>query len=312
MSLADRRDSGLPPVPDGILVIDKPEGPTSHDVVALVRRTLGVRRAGHTGTLDPMATGLLAVLLGRATRLAQFFSGGEKVYLARVRLGLETDTWDRTGTVIRQATPDAPLPDAAAIGAALDTFLGERDQVPPPFSAKMVDGVRAYTLARKGKDVPVAPARVTLHAASIEAVAPPCVDVRISCSAGFYVRALAHDLGALLGCGACLDSLRRVATGGLALDEAVTLDVIARTPEAAAERIIPLDRALPALPCLVLNEAGTRRAGHGNEVGPAHLASPAPLLAPGPVRLVDQDGHLLAIARLDAGSGILHPAVVLK
>lgn len=299
-------------VPDGVLVVDKPEGPTSHDVVARARRALGVRQVGHTGTLDPMATGALALVIGRATRLAQFLSAREKTYQARVRLGVTTDTWDRTGTPLGASVADSSLPDAAAIERTLERFLGEHAQLPPPYSAKKVAGVRAYELARKGKAVAVEAVRVTLHSARIDALEAPLVELTVTCSAGFYVRALAHELGRQLGCGACLDALRRTASGSLSVDDGVTLEALERRPEEAVARILPIDRALPDLPFAVLNEAGIRRALHGNEVGPAELAEPLDTRGLTEVRLLDADRRLLAIARPAGRPGVLHPAVVLK
>lgn len=299
-------------VPDGVLVVDKPEGPSSHDVVARVRRALGVRQIGHTGTLDPLATGVLALVVGRATRLAQFLSSREKVYRARLRLGVTTDSWDRTGAVVGQAPPDLPLPDGDAVARHLEEFLGEHQQTPPPFSAKKIAGVRAYDLARRGREVTMTPVLVTLHAAAVEAVDGQFVDLRLSCSAGYYVRALAHELGRRLGCGACLEALRREASGYLTIDLAVPLQEVEEAPEAAVRRIEPLDRALPNLPSAVLTEAGLRRALHGNEVTPEHLVPGAGRSDAPAVRLLDDTGSLVAIARPTGRLGVLHPAVVLK
>ncbi len=299
-------------VPDGILVIDKPEGPTSHDVVTAVRRILGVRQVGHTGTLDPMATGVLALVIGRATRLAPFLSGREKAYDARVRLGIATDTWDRTGSVVSQLAAGAPLPLPTAIEEAIGGLLGERDQAPPPFSAKRIEGVRAYQLARQGREVPVQAARVTLHEATVRSIDLPFVDLGLRCSPGFYVRSLADQLGRRLGCGACLESLRRTATGDLTLEGSVTLETLARAPEEALWRLIPLDRALPELPLVILTPAGARRALHGNDVGAEGDIQAGGEAGAAALRLVDPAGRLLAIARPGPRPGTLHPAVVLK
>jgi tRNA pseudouridine55 synthase len=304
---------------DGVLVVDKPEGPTSHDVVARARRALRTRQIGHTGTLDPMATGVLALVVGRATRLAQFLSGREKAYDARIRLGLVTDTWDRTGVVVSQVSPAASLPDAAAVESALRGFVGEHEQLPPPFSAKKIEGVRAYDLARQGRDVPVQAVRVTLHSVRLLSHDGPFVDVAVECSAGFYVRALAHHFGRRLGCGACLESLRRTASGGFRLDQAVSLDAVEQSPLDALARLVPLERALDDLPALVLTEAGLTRALHGNEVEPGNYRPPPSSGDPasagssaGAVQLLDPAGHLVAIARPTDRPGVLHPAVVLK
>jgi tRNA pseudouridine55 synthase len=315
---------------DGVLVIDKPDGPTSHDVVARARRALGVRQVGHTGTLDPMATGVLALVVGRATRLAQFLAGREKRYLAEIRLGIVTDSWDRTGAVLRQADHDAPLPGRAEVEAALRAFLGPHDQVPPPYSAKKVGGVPSYELARRGRAIAIAPARVTLHAATVEAFAPPIVRVGLTCSAGFYVRALADTLGARLGCGACLETLRRTASGSFGLEDAVPLARLEDSPAAALERLIPPERTLPDFPAVTLTDEGVKRALHGNDVRRSDVLDPGSgtrIEARGwrsstgegggspPeaafVRLLWPDGRLLAVARPSPEAGVLHPAVVL-
>ena len=292
--------------------MDKPEGPTSHDVVACARRVLGQREAGHTGTLDPMATGVLPLVLGRATRLAQFLSGGTKGYEATIRLGLATDTWDRTGSVVRQQPGDVPLPGEEDIRRALAAMLGEHEQVPPPFSAKRVGGVRAYALARSGQAVAPKAARVALLEATIDAWDPPLLQMRISCSAGFYVRALARDLGERLGCGACLEHLRRFASGTFTSDRAISLESLQRDPALARASIIRLEDLLPQLPSARLTEAGARRAAHGNDVSPADFAEPPVPGAGGLVRLLAPDGQLLAVARPGNEPGTLHPAVVLK
>ena len=296
---------------DGVLVVDKPEGPTSHDIVTWCRRRLATRAVGHTGTLDPMATGVLVLVIGRATRLAQFLSGQNKAYDATIRLGLSTDTWDRTGAAVSPAY-EGPWPDWAAIAGCLSGMTGARPQVPPPYSAKKVDGERAHRLARSGKAVSVEPAMVELHECAVVALDLPLVRVRLRSSAGFYVRSLAQELGRTLGCGACLESLRRTASGAFTLAEAADLAVLEADPAAATSRLIPLERLLPDLPAVHLDEAAARRAGHGNEVTlPEGAANPALDLAPA-VRLFDPEGRLLAIARRTERPGLLHPSVVLK
>lgn len=297
--------------PSGVLVVDKPEGPTSHDVVACARRALRQRQVGHAGTLDPMATGVLVLVVGRATRLAQFLSGREKSYEARIRLGISTDTWDRTGTVVSRHPPGEPLPDADAIRVAIASFLGEHEQAAPAFSAKKIGGVRAYDLAREGRPVAVAPSRVTLHSVEVTAIDPPCVDLRLRCSAGYYVRALADSLGRRLGCGACLEALRRTASGAFSLEAALTLDTLVGDPDLALARLVPPEAALPDLPAVVLDEAGARRARHGNEVGPADCRPGSDPGEAAAVRLLDPSGRLLAVGRPAARRGFLHPVVVL-
>lgn len=294
---------------DGVLVVDKPEGPTSHDVVAWARRILGTPQVGHTGTLDPMATGVLVLVTGRATRLARFLTCQQKGYDATVRLGLSTDTWDRTGAPVDGG--DGPVPEAATIEQALQAFLGVRPQLPPPYSAKKIDGVRAHELARAGAAVAVEPSLVELRSCEVLAVNPPLLRLRLVSSAGFYVRSLAHDLGLALGCGACLEQLRRTASGDFGLEEAVAMDWLERHREEARNRVKPMEELLPAFPALVLDEGLARRVAHGNdiEVPGGRMEEPAPA---GHVRLLAPDGRLLAIAEPAGRPGILHPAVVLK
>jgi tRNA pseudouridine55 synthase len=279
---------------DGVLVLDKPEGPTSHDVVARARRALRVRAIGHTGTLDPMATGVLVLVVGRATRLAQFLSGHRKAYDAVLRLGLVPAPWDRPGPGV--GGRGAPLPALAQVERALESFVGVQLQTPPPYSAKKVDGVRAHVLARRGSVVAVEPARVELHRARVTGADFPLVSLTIETSAGYYVRSLVHELGQVLGCGACLEALRRTSSGEFGL----------------AQALVPMGRLLPELPAVVLDEAAARRAEHGNEILTPAGDAQAPASDAAAVRLLAPDGSLLAIARPTGRPGVLHPAVVLK
>ena len=296
---------------DGVLVVDKPAGPTSHDVVARCRRALRTPAIGHLGTLDPLATGVLVLVVGRATRLAQFLSGQPKSYDATFRLGLTTDTWDRTGTAL--TAPESSMrPEQAAVAAALTGFLGRHPQMPPPFSAKMIDGVRAHELARRGKAVAVQPAMVELLECELLAMDHPLGRLRLRSSAGYYVRSLVHDLGRALGCGACLEELRRTASGPFTLTDALPLAAVEEDPAGALARAVPMERLLPDLPAVRLDAESARRAGHGNEIQvPAGLEWPAVAGAPA-VRLFAPDGSLLGVARPSSRAGFLHPAVVLK
>jgi tRNA pseudouridine55 synthase len=296
---------------DGVLVVDKPAGPTSHDVVARCRRALRTPAIGHLGTLDPLATGVLVLVVGRATRLAQFLSGQPKSYDATFRLGLTTDTWDRTGIAL---TPpeSSTRPEPAAVAAALTGFLGRQPQMPPPFSAKMIEGVRAHELARRGKTVTVQPAMVELLECELLEMAYPLGRLRLRSSAGYYVRSLVHDLGLALGCGACLEELRRTASGSFTLADALPLAAVEQDPGGALARAVPMERLLPDLPAVRLDAEGARRAGHGNEI-PVPAGFEWPDEAGGrTVRLFAPDGSLLGVARPSARAGFLHPAVVLK
>ena len=269
-----------PPAPAGVLVVDKPAGPTSHDVVAVARRALACRKVGHLGTLDPAATGVLPLVVGRATRLAPLFSGAGKQYDAVIRLGLETDTGDLGGAVVggRDAgDPDAPgpPPPPAAVEEAAARFVGTHLQRPPAVSAKKIGGVRAYDLARRGRPAAPAPVRVTVDALEVLSIDGPRVRCRIACSAGFYVRALARDLGESLGCGGCLETLRRERHGRFTLADAVPLDRLVEEGAGTAARLIPIDDLLPELPGVVLTDRGARRAAHGNPIAPPDIAPTA-------------------------------------
>jgi tRNA pseudouridine55 synthase len=315
-----RRDAGMivRGAIHGVLVVDKPAGMTSHDVVARARRALREKRIGHTGTLDPMATGVLPLVIGRATRLASMLSGAAKTYDAAVRLGCATDTYDATGRVTGHADApvaadmDIPAPEGITtpmIGAALARFRGSFAQTPPSFSAKKIGGVASYTLARRQQEVTPAPVTVTVSALDLLGYDAGLVRVRVTASAGFYVRSLAHDLGVVLGCGGHLASLRRTRAGAFTDAQAVALDTIEGEGEGAAARVIPMEDLLLEVPAVRLTERGAQRAGHGNAVGPGDFDGQAPAL-PGRVRLMDPGGRLLGLAESRPG-GLLQPVVVL-
>lgn len=211
---------------EGLLLVDKPAGITSHDVVQIVRRAYGERSIGHLGTLDPFATGLLILLLGRSTRLANFIVTEPKVYEATIQFGAETDTDDCTGTVIREAV----LPGAAAIDEAIPHLTGRISQVPPDYSAKSVDGIRAYAAAREGAAIELAPVEVRVDEWRIRDRREDAIDVTITCGTGTYIRALARDLGRMTGSAAHLKSLRRIRAGTFDVNHAVALDDLKRAP----------------------------------------------------------------------------------
>jgi tRNA pseudouridine55 synthase len=297
---------------EGVLVVDKPQGPTSHDVVAIVRRIPGVDRAGHAGTLDPLATGVLAVVLGRATRLASFLTAADKEYVAGIRFGASTETYDA-----EMRPPDlGPAPQEGAIVGALPEFIGTYLQQPPPFSAKKIGGVAAYALARKGEPVEIKPSLVTVHAMALRRYADGLAELHVVCSSGFYVRSLAHDLGRRVGSGAFLESLRRTRSGDFTLEASVSLASIAggREPELIRDRIVPMERLLPDVPAVTLTRDGVARASHGNAVGVRDLVGAGGIGPSGPTnvryRLLDSAGRLVGIAESRAG-GLLHPTIVL-
>jgi tRNA pseudouridine55 synthase len=208
--------------PAGFLLIDKPVGPTSHDIVDQARRALGTRKIGHAGTLDPFASGLLIMAVGKATKEISRFVGLDKEYLAKLKFGATSDTMDRTGKIIPvPLVPSTAVPGTEEIEAVLGKFRGEMDQVPPMYSAKKVGGKKLYELAREGKEIERKPVRVTIHELEIEGYAWPYADVRVRVSSGTYIRALADDIGRALGCGAYLEELRRTKIGPYEVKDAV-------------------------------------------------------------------------------------------
>ena len=294
---------------DGVLVIDKPAGPTSHDVVAVVRRALGIDRVGHTGTLDPLATGVLPLVLGRATRLAAFMSGADKEYEARIRFGATSPSYDAEQAGAPAAAAALPR-DGGEILALLPRFLGSYLQMPPPFSAKKVGGTPAYKLARRKVAVEMKAVPVTVRELDLVRYADGAADIRIVCSSGFYVRSLAHDLGSAAGCGAYLEGLRRTRAGAFALDAAVPLGAVVEDGPDAASGVVPMERLLPDLPAATLTDSGVRRASHGNTLGSGDYRLSAAVGGGSALRLLAGAGRLIGIGEELAG-GLLHPRVVL-
>lgn len=283
----------------GILLVDKPVGPTSQTVVTKVRRALGSDKAGHTGTLDPFATGLLLVCLGRATKLAGILTGEDKEYRATVVLGASTDTDDSTGREISRA--DAASITRASVEAALGAFRGKISQVPPDFSAIQKDGERMYDRARKGEAVEIEARNVVVHEITLEefsggAVATAVVAMRVS--KGTYVRAIARDLGRALGVGGHLSALRRTASGALRVENAMTLDEIVAAPERALTRIVPVDRAALPFEDLVVTAEEAGRLAHG--IAPRESAK-RDTRPDGARAIRGPDGALLALATLSHG-----------
>jgi tRNA pseudouridine55 synthase len=292
---------------DGVLVINKPVGPSSHDVVKVARRSLGLSRIGHTGTLDPRAAGVLPLVLGQATRLAQHLTATDKEYEARLRFGVVTDTYDAAGAVVETS---GAVPERAAFEAVLDRFRGTYEQTPPAYSAKMVGGHRAYALARMGKAVPSPAVRVTVQSLEVVDYALPHARVRVRCSAGFYVRSLAHDIGQALGTGAILDELTRTEAGGFRLDDAVSFETLVTAPRVDLRQLVrPMDSLLSEWPSARLTSEGVEWARNGRDLGPRQVAAP---LSPIPerVRLLAPDGRLIGLADRANLPGFLHPAVV--
>ena len=289
------------------MVVDKPQGLTSHDVVNRVRRLANTRRVGHLGTLDPVATGVLPLVVGRATRLAQFFSAREKRYDGRIRFGWSTDTYDRDGAPT--SAPVEPRFTRSQLEEALAHFRGTILQTPPPFSAKKVAGTPAYRLARKQVAVHLEPVEVQVFSLELVEFDGATARVRVHCSAGTYLRGIAHEAGQRLGCGAFLDALRRTASGEFTEEQAHTLEALADLAEAAklAEALIPAVRVLPEFPNANVDEitAGQIRQGKDFRLSPFVARAGAKY-----VKAIGPQGELIAI-----GEAVLpltyHPVLVL-
>jgi len=274
----------------GFLLLDKPEGLTSHDVVDLVRRAAGQRQVGHTGTLDPMATGLMVLLLGRATRLEPWLTKMDKVYTGQLELGLSTDSDDRTGQILDRHS--GPWPGEDLIRRALADGLGEQDQIPPAFSAVKVDGRRAYKAARAGEALELKPRRVAVRSLTLIDYQPPLLDFRAEVSSGFYIRSLARDLGRNLGPGGALTRLRRESVGLWSVIEAVSPEsLVAWTDEDWRAGLKPPAEALPHWPDLVLPPAELIRFGQGQK-----LSRPAE--EPGQYKILDASGCLCGLGEI--------------
>jgi tRNA pseudouridine55 synthase len=281
----------------GILPIDKPQGWTSHDVVARVRRLAGQRQVGHAGTLDPLATGLLLVVLGSATRLSSSLMASPKAYCAEVVLGVQTNTDDAEGEIIGRCECTAVTGEA--IETAARTLVGAISQVPPAYAAVKQGGKRLYALARKGVEVRAEPRLVTVHVLRILSWERPRLRLYVECGSGTYIRALARDLGEMLGVGGYLHALRRVRSGAFRVEDACTLDRL--VGEGVAPFIRRPDLAVADLPAAVVGGAEARRVAHGGAV-------PLDADAASAIRLYDEAGRLLALAR--ARDGVARPFLV--
>ncbi|HEY5328456.1 MAG TPA: tRNA pseudouridine(55) synthase TruB [Acidobacteriaceae bacterium] len=289
---------------NGLLIVDKPAGITSHDVVSIVRRATGEKSVGHLGTLDPMATGVLPLLLGKYTRLAQFFGQAEKHYTGTIRFGFATDTFDAEGEPAGK-----PRPLALSLEELRDfakRFRGELDQMPPVFSAKKINGVPAHKLARAGKEVPVKPARIVIHNFALAALEGDMAGFEMSVSAGGYVRSVAHELGQLAGCGAHLSSLRRTQAGVFTLAQSLTVDELKILTPAQIEGRLPHPRLLlPEMPSVTIDEQTAGRVRNGMQVNVPDFSS-ATL-----VKVFTNPRDLLAITRRIAGT-LVQPIVVMS
>ena len=289
----------------GVIAVDKPVGLTSHDVVKRVRKLTDQRRCGHTGTLDPFATGLLLVCLGRATRLSRFLTAQRKTYLATLRFGFATDTYDRTGSPVGEPVPFDARPEE--LETLFARFVGKQLQRPPRFSAKKIGGTRAYRLARRGEPAAPAPVEVEIGRIELLGLEGPLARIVTTVSSGTYMRSLAYDVGQALGCGAHLEALRRTHVGSFTVDEASELDAL----DAAAARgsledsiLTPLE-ALRDLRSLRVDSESASKLGHGRSLSwGARLATGATYRVLGPA------GELVAVVTLDEATGTLKPVIV--
>ena len=288
---------------NGLLVLDKPSGITSHDVVAIVRRATGEKSIGHLGTLDPMATGVLPLLLGKYTRLAQFFGQADKHYTGHIRFGFATDSFDADGVPAAEARPlTQSLEELRVLSRR---FRGELDQLPPIFSAKKINGVAAHKLARAGAEVAVKPARITIHNFELASLVGDTAAFTMAVSSGGYVRSVAHELGQLAGCGAHLSSLRRTRAGAFTLAEAITVDQLKQATPAELEALLPHPRTLlPEMPSVTVDDQLAGRMRNGMQVNLPEY-SQAPL-----IKVFTTPTDLLAIVRRIAGT-LVQPIVVM-
>ncbi len=279
---------------NGILLIDKPAGMTSHDVVDRVRKAAQMRRVGHTGTLDPAATGLLIICLGTATRLSEHFTALGKTYEGTMRLGLTTSSYDLEGEVLTESA--IPPLDMDAIQAHCTRFTGDLKQVPPMVSAVRIGGERLYKKARKGEIVERPPRDVRVDAFDVLSYEAPDALVRVTCSSGTYVRSLCHDVGSAIGCGAVLATLRRIAVGRHHVDQAALLDSL-ESPEHVAERLLPMGSALE-LPVGILDPAALATLTNGGGLTSMDLLEGCPVVT-GWLQIKDEEGTLLALAQVE-------------
>lgn len=296
-----------PAAKNGVLVIDKPAGPTSHDIVAEIRHMIRQQEIGHTGTLDPMATGVLPLVLGRATKVAKYLTGGDKAYRATIRLGITTSTLDSAGDIVEQKAVNV---SEDVVKSVVGSFVGRIAQIPPMFSAKKQQGKRLYELARQGIEVAREPKDVIIHTIHIVSINLPDIVIEVSCSAGTYVRVLAADIGQKLGCGAHLYSLQRTAAGPFTLEHAVTLDRLKEEPTAIDKWILPVDRALSGLPQIRVPTNIGKMIASGYQLSVADLRNLdlPDLSAEQVLTLALDNGQLIAVARSLLSSADLEAA----
>lgn len=300
---------------NGLIVVDKPANWTSHDAVLKLRKILKTRRIGHAGTLDPIATGVLLMTVGQATRLFPYFSKMDKTYSGEIRLGLATDTYDSQGQ------PTGPenrnFPDGKKLLTTASSFLGTISQLPPPFSAKKINGQPAFKLARRGLKPELSPVRVSIHLFLILNYDPPLVKFLVKCSSGTYIRSLAHDFGQKIGCGAHLSALRRLAIGQYTEEESLSPEKIEKlASDGALDLIIrPMESLLTEYPAIWLDEKGTKAFSHGTRIGPEQVTRAVmagyPSRPPYLFRVFSEKGRLLGLSRYEERERVFQPETVL-
>jgi tRNA pseudouridine55 synthase len=304
---------------DGLILVNKHQGCTSHDLIIELRNILNIQKIGHFGTLDPLATGLMIIAVGKATRLSSFFLKADKTYAGRIRFGYSTDTYDSSGKPTSLEKKEWPAKNQ--ILEVMKKLEGEINQIPPLFSAKKYKGKPLYKLARKNKEFKLSPSRVFIRFFNIKKYHPPFLDFEVKCSSGTYIRSLAHDLGQILSCGAHLSELTRTEAGTFKLSDAFSLEEIKKLMQKGKikEQIIPLESLLPQFPKVILKESGMALARNGNMVFPVniskvvkqnYLQNSIPKEKELIFRLFNQEGKLLGLAKKEPAKNSLHPFLV--
>ncbi len=294
----------------GIILVDKPEGPSSFDVVKKIRTCLKVKKAGHFGTLDPASSGLLIVALSKATKFFDIFKKKEKVYYVTVELGIETDTYDKTGKIIKKTEKIDVSRDE--LESAIKNFIGEIEQIPPPFSAKKFKGKPLYEYAREGRPIIPKPSKVFIHYIKLFKYEPPIFEIEVRCSSGTYMRSLAKDIGELLGVGAVMYSLRRLKIGEYSLEKAISFSKIKECDEKfILKHAIPIEMLLTEYPKVILTPRGSILAENGNSV-PVNYVLKIEGGKGEYYRLFDDEGRFLALGKAEINRRAFKPVIVLR
>lgn len=305
---------------DGLILVNKSDGFTSHDIIVEARKILSIQRIGHFGTLDPLATGLMIIAVGKATRLFPFFSKADKLYKGQITLGFSTDTYDSLGEPTSSEKKE--LLEENKILEVMKNLVGEIDQIPPPFSAKKYKGKPLYKFARNKKEINIKPCKVFIYFFRLKKYYPPFLDFEVKCSSGTYIRSLAHDLGQILGCGAHLSRLTRTEVGTFKLSDAFLLEEIRKLTEKGKfeKFLIPLEYLLPQFPKIILKESGSVLVRNGNMVFPENILRVIQQDSPQTssskkeeviFRLFSQEGKLLALAKKGEEKDIFYPFLVM-